>query len=165
MTLIFFFGGGGVKRWDGKLCVPTEKSWLRPWFGAVNDQNDVNTARISGKQAFSLMFSALVVLKHIHKVTEKLIFSRPFGYCDIERPRLSELLHTAQKDGNFNDTKAKRIENPLKYKSFGFQHVKSSLVLQSSCEKLVCSPPCVSFDNLACSNSFTCTLQRRPSGK
>ena len=28
MTLIFFLGG--VKRWDGKLCVPTEKSWLRP---------------------------------------------------------------------------------------------------------------------------------------
>ena len=31
MTLIFFGGGAGVKRWDGKLCVPTEKSWLRPW--------------------------------------------------------------------------------------------------------------------------------------
>ena len=27
---LFFLGGGGVKRWDGKLCVPTEKSWLRP---------------------------------------------------------------------------------------------------------------------------------------
>ena len=26
-------------------------------------------------------------------------FACPFGYCDIERPRLSELLHTAQKDG------------------------------------------------------------------
>ena len=29
--LFFWGGGGGVKRWDGKLCVPTEKSWLRPW--------------------------------------------------------------------------------------------------------------------------------------
>ena len=42
-------------------------------------------------------------------------FACPFGHCDIEWPRLSELLHTAQKDGNFNATKAKRIENPLKF--------------------------------------------------
>ena len=52
----------------------------------------------------------------------------PFWYCDIERPRLSELLHTAQKDGNFNDTKAKRIENPLKYKAYGIRQVQSPSV-------------------------------------
>ena len=39
MTLIFFFGGGGVKRWDGKLCVPTEKSWLRPCFLILEQSN------------------------------------------------------------------------------------------------------------------------------
>ena len=79
------------------------------------------------------MFSASVVLKHIHKVTEKLIFTSftcPFEYCDIERPRLSELRHTAQKDGklNLNDTKAKRIENSLKYKAFGIIITRSCLV-------------------------------------
>ena len=35
MTLIFFWGGAGVKRWDGKLCVPTEKSWLRPCYDEI----------------------------------------------------------------------------------------------------------------------------------
>ena len=108
------------------------------------------------------MFSASVVLKHIHKVTEKLIFTSftcPFEYCDIELPRLSELLHTAQKDGklNLNDTKAKRIENPLKYKAFGIQHVKSSRdrpPVGMFTAMLVLSG-IVIFDNPACSNSFT----------
>ena len=38
-----FFWGGGVKRWDGKLCVPTEKSWLRPWISIgclINSYSD-----------------------------------------------------------------------------------------------------------------------------
>ena len=34
----------------------------------------------------------------------------------------------AQKDSNFNETKAKRIENPLKYKAFGIIITRSCLV-------------------------------------
>ena len=44
MTLIFFLGGGGgLKRWDGKLCVPTEKSWLRPCIRRHNKASCILT--------------------------------------------------------------------------------------------------------------------------
>ena len=66
------------------------------------------------------MFSASVVLKHIHKVAEKLIFSPPLhvllDIVILNGPAYPNSFTRPRRTVNFNDTKAKRIKNPLKFR-------------------------------------------------